>query len=79
MECSEVTGRLWEYLDGELTAKEAAAVGQHLAECRFCRPHHQCDGAFLLLLVRSLNCPCQAPATLRLSILARLAEERLQR
>ena len=25
MECAEITDRLWEYLDGELAAEEAAA------------------------------------------------------
>ncbi len=73
MECSEVIDRLWEYLDGELAAKEAAAVDRHLAGCPFCRPHHRCDGAFLALLSRSLTRPCAAPAELRVAILLRLA------
>lgn len=79
MDCSEVTDRLWEYLDGELAAKEAAAVDRHLASCPFCRPHRSCDRAFLVLLVRSLGRPCPAPATLRLAIRARLAGDRLRR
>lgn len=33
MECSEITERLWQYLDGELAAKEAAAVDGHLDGC----------------------------------------------
>jgi mycothiol system anti-sigma-R factor len=74
MECSEVTARLWEYLDGELAAEEAAAVDGHLAVCPFCRPHHHCDRAFLILVVRSLGRPCQAPTRLRIAILARLAD-----
>lgn len=79
MECSEVTDRLWEYLDGELAAKEAAAVDRHLGSCPFCRPHCSCDRAFLVLLVRSLGRPCAAPATLRFAIRARLADARLGR
>jgi len=75
MDCAEVTDRLWEYLDGELAAKEASAVTDHLAGCRFCRPHHRCDRAFLALLVHSLARPCRAPATLRIAILARLADD----
>ena len=73
MECSEVTERLWEYLDGELAAKEAAAVRRHLETCPFCRPHYCCDRTFLFVVVRSLRRPCPAPARLRIAILERLA------
>jgi len=72
MECADVAQRLWEYLDGELAAKEAAAVDRHLAGCRHCRPHYYCDHAFLLLLVRSLSRPCPVPIRLRAAVLARL-------
>jgi anti-sigma factor (TIGR02949 family) len=73
MECVEVAERLWEYLDGELAAKEAAAVDWHLAGCPHCRPHYCCDRAFLVLVVRSLNRPCSAPRGLRAAVLARLS------
>jgi mycothiol system anti-sigma-R factor len=73
MECPEVTERLWEYLDGELAAKEAAAVHLHLAGCPHCRPHYRCDRAFLVVLVRSLHHPCAVPAGLRAAVLARLS------
>lgn len=72
MECAEVTRRLWEYLDGELAAKEAADVGRHLAGCPHCRPHYCCDRAFLVVVVRSLTRPSLAPRGLRTAILARL-------
>ena len=70
MECPEVTERLWEYLDGELAAKEAAAVSVHLADCPYCRPHYRCDRAFLVLIVRSFARPCPAPPRLRAAVLA---------
>ena len=73
MECAEVTRRLWEYLDGELAAKEAADVGRHLASCAHCQPHYRCDRAFLVVVVRSLSQPCAAPGGLRGAILARLS------
>jgi anti-sigma factor (TIGR02949 family) len=73
MECAEVVERLWEYLDGELAAKEAAAVGRHLAGCPHCRPHYRCDRAFLVLVVRSLTRPCPTPQGLKATILARLS------
>ena len=72
MECADVTERLWEYLDGELAAKEAAAVHRHLARCRHCRLHYRCDRAFLLLIMRSLSGPCPAPAALRAAVVAGL-------
>jgi anti-sigma factor RsiW len=50
MECAEVAERLWEYLDGELPAEEAAAVGRHLAGCAACRPRCRRDRAFLARL-----------------------------
>ena len=55
MECREVIERLWEYLDGELAAEEAAAVAAHLAGCPTCGPRCRCDRAFLLLIVRSAD------------------------
>ena len=79
MECSEITERLWEYLDGELAAKEAAAVGGHLAGCRWCRRHHHCDRAFLVLVVRALSRPCSAPPSLHLAIRTRLANAQADR
>jgi mycothiol system anti-sigma-R factor len=74
MECSEVAERLWEYLDDELAAKEAAAVARHLDGCGHCRPHLHCDRAFLVALVRCLRAPCAAPMRLRVAVRARLAE-----
>ena len=73
MECAEVTRRLWEYLDGELAAKEAAAVGHHLAGCPHCQPHYRRDQAFLVVVIRSLSRPCFAPPSLRSSIAAWLS------
>jgi mycothiol system anti-sigma-R factor len=76
MDCPEVVDRLWEYLDGELAAKEAAAVGRHLAGCPTCLPRCRCDGAFLALIVRSLTAPCPVPTRLRDVVRSRLAADR---
>jgi anti-sigma factor RsiW len=75
MECPEVTERLWEYLDGELAAKEAAAVRMHLVGCRHCRPHYCCDRAFLALVVRSLTRPCASPARRRAAVVEWLSAQ----
>ena len=73
MECSEITERLWQYLDGELAAKEAAAVDGHLDGCSWCRRHHCCDRAFLTLVSRALSHPAYAPRSLHFAIRVRLA------
>jgi mycothiol system anti-sigma-R factor len=73
MECREVIERLWEYLDDELAAKEAAAVAGHLVGCPWCRPHYRHDRAFLIVVVRSLCATRPAPARLHAAVRARLA------
>ncbi len=64
MDCAEVVVLLWEYLDEELAAEEAAAVGAHLAWCGRCHPRFCCDRAFLRLLARQQS-RCSAPPGLR--------------
>jgi anti-sigma factor (TIGR02949 family) len=78
MECAEITDRLWEYLDGELAAEEAAAVGQHVAGCSHCTSHCCCDRAFLKLLVGVFARSSRVPPGLRGVVLARLAVVRLE-
>ena len=34
--CAEAVERLWAYLDGALTAKDKAALEEHLGFCRVC-------------------------------------------
>ena len=70
MECEAVLVLLWEYLDEELTAEEAEAVGSHVRDCPSCRPAYCCDRAFLKLLARQRN-RCSAPAPLVVSVLSR--------
>jgi mycothiol system anti-sigma-R factor len=72
MECPDVVGRLWQYLDGELPAKEASAVELHVGDCPHCRPQYRRDRAFLVVLIRSLRSPCPAPPRLRARIVALL-------
>ena len=73
MECREVIDRLWEYLDDELSAEEAAAVRGHLGECPSCHPRCRCDRAFLLVVVRALTTPCPAPPGLSEAVRSGLA------
>lgn len=73
MKCPEVEARLWEYLDGELGAKEAQALDGHLSWCPRCRPHCRFERRFLLVVTRCLSAPVPAPVTLAEAIRARLA------
>ncbi len=71
MECKEVLLRLWEYLDEELRPEEAEDVAAHLRRCHECYPDYCCDRALLELLARQRTA-CLAPATLVISVRARL-------
>ena len=73
MECREVIDRLWEYLDDELAAEEAAAVRHHLESCRACPSRCRCDRTFLLVIVGALRAPRPAPPHLHALVRARLA------
>ncbi|HEY7634072.1 MAG TPA: zf-HC2 domain-containing protein [Gemmatimonadales bacterium] len=64
MECSEVERRLWEYLDDELSPKEAGAIGVHLGGCRCCRPAYNCNRAFLERLAHCRLAKGPAPPSL---------------
>ena len=51
MKCDEIKQLLIAYLDGELSAEQAAAVQQHLADCPDCAREHrllQCTWEMLL-------------------------------
>lgn len=65
MDCAEVERRLWEYLDGALPPKEAAAVGVHLTGCGRCDPACRCCRAFLVVTTRVLRSQPGAPEPLR--------------
>ena len=79
MECREVIDRLWEYLDDELAAEEAAAVRHHLAGCGACPSRCSCDRTFLLVIVRALRAPRPAPPHLHALVRSRLAAIRRPR
>jgi anti-sigma factor RsiW len=73
MECPEVERCLWEYLDQELGAKEAASVQAHLSDCAHCRPAYCCDRALLALLARCAAAHSGAPPGLHRAVRVRLA------
>jgi anti-sigma factor (TIGR02949 family) len=72
MECPEIRRCLWEYLDQELGAEEAASVQAHLIDCGHCRPAYCCDRALLALLGRCAAAQPGAPPGLERAIRVRL-------
>jgi len=73
-DCAQVERRLWEYLDGALPAKEAAAVRSHLRGCAGCGPACRCCRAFLALVARAAAAGA-APPDLEARVRGRLANE----
>lgn len=46
-DCEQTVRRLWDYLDGALSAADLAAVDAHLAHCDRCPPHFAFERRFL--------------------------------
>ena len=46
-DCEQTVRRLWDYLDGELSTADFAAVDAHLAHCDRCPPHFAFERRFL--------------------------------
>ena len=76
-DCSEVLDRVFEYLDNEMDSLDCAKIKQHLEECGPCLREYNLDVALKALIRRS--CACEpAPDTLRLRVLTRITEVRLE-
>jgi mycothiol system anti-sigma-R factor len=76
-DCREVLRRVYEYLDGELTATDLTRIREHLDECSHCLSEYGLEEAMKALLRRSCVCE-QAPQSLRARIMVRITEVRLQ-
>jgi anti-sigma factor (TIGR02949 family) len=46
-DCEDVLGQLFEFIDRELPADEAASVRAHIGECGFCTSAERADRAFI--------------------------------
>ena len=76
-DCRDVLDRVYEYLDGEMTAHDVAKIRQHLDECGPCLSQYDLDEVLKALIRRS--CVCEvAPDSLRERIMVRITEVRLQ-
>ena len=76
-DCAEVIGRVYEYLDGEMTGGEAyEQIRVHLHECGPCLREYGLEEAVKALVRRS--CRDHAPEHLRRKVLLRLTQVRIE-
>ena len=76
-DCSEVLHRIYEYLDGEMSADDVRRVAAHLGECQPCLAEHDLDVALKQVVRRSCSGE-SAPPEVRLQILQRISMVRLE-
>lgn len=75
IDCTEVLDRMYEYLDGELTAEEFAPTRQHIERCGLCLEEFDVEQAIRQRVRRS--CACEAPADLRARIVSTITHLRV--
>ncbi|MFL6080984.1 MAG: mycothiol system anti-sigma-R factor [Ornithinibacter sp.] len=76
-DCSEVLHRIYEYLDGEMSADDVRRVAAHLGECQPCLAEHDLDVA-LKQVVRRSCLGETAPVAVRMQIMQRISMVRLE-
>ncbi|HJR63442.1 MAG TPA: mycothiol system anti-sigma-R factor [Gemmatimonadaceae bacterium] len=76
--CAEVVQRMYEFLDGELTAEVDERIREHLAVCRRCYPEFEHERVFLRFLERRAQIE-KAPPALRRRIFQALLDEEAAR
>ena len=75
-DCREVLDRVYEYLDSEVTSDDLRRIRVHLEECGPCLAEYDLENALKALVRRT--CQDQAPAELRVRIMARITQARVQ-
>jgi mycothiol system anti-sigma-R factor len=78
MTCAEALERIYEFLDGELTAEVEERIRQHLALCRQCHPRFRHDEVFLRFLEKRAQI-VSAPPALRRRIMRMLVDRETMR
>jgi anti-sigma factor (TIGR02949 family) len=68
--------RLYEYLDGALTRQDIEEVKSHLEECTECA--HEYDLECIIRSVVRRSCSEKAPSTLKVSIMARISQIKVE-
>lgn len=76
LECSRALLRMFEYLDGEMTAADGRQIQAHLDACAECLRQYHLDQMVKLVVKRSCGSET-APIALRHTILQRLTVVRL--
>ena len=76
-DCSEVLHRIYEYLDGEMSADDVRRVATHLQECQPCLAEHDLDMALKKAVRRSCSQESTPPAV-RLQIIQRITAVRIE-
>lgn len=76
VDCREVLDRVYEYLDAEVTTDDVRKIRQHLDECGPCLAEYDLENSLKALVRRT--CQDQAPAELRVRIMARITQVRVQ-
>jgi mycothiol system anti-sigma-R factor len=66
--CRDALERVNEYLDGELSAADAALIKQHFEHCQQCYPVLKYCKSFQDALTRAATCQCCAPDELKSKI-----------
>jgi mycothiol system anti-sigma-R factor len=72
--CRQALQRVYEYLDNELPAADAAAIKHHFEKCRACYPVLKFCESFQDAMQRAADCQCCAPADLKAKIAELLKE-----
>lgn len=76
-DCSEVLHRIYEYLDGEMSADDVRRVAAHLNECQPCLAEHDLDVALKQVVRRSCSGET-APVEVRMQVMQRITMVRLE-
>jgi mycothiol system anti-sigma-R factor len=76
-DCSETVMRIFEFLDGEMSADDCRRMQAHLDECGPCLREYHVDQALKLVVKRSCGQEA-APVELRTTILRRLTMVRIE-
>ncbi|MEP6797633.1 MAG: mycothiol system anti-sigma-R factor, partial [Lapillicoccus sp.] len=74
--CSEALLRVYEYLDGEMSADDCRKIQAHLDDCGPCLRQYNLDQALKAVIKRSCAHE-EAPVELRMSILSRITMIRI--
>lgn len=77
-DCGGAMERLFDLLDGELTAEREREVRSHITSCPDCFTHADFEQRFLAALAAARAAHC-APGTLRMKVMAALRIEGLSR